>query len=93
MNTDDIPLAPSAARPAQQMPCLDMAPMQGDAIARLTSWFAGQLALTRREAHHLLEYGLASGYLHARKEEHVAAIKALATGQGHHERFRLLPDA
>lgn len=68
--------------------------LNSDSAARLEAWFGGQIAITRQEAHRLLEYGLASGYLLNRKEEHVGAIKALATGHaGAGEvRFRILPD-
>ncbi|TXH87505.1 MAG: hypothetical protein E6Q78_14175 [Rhodoferax sp.] len=64
-------------------------------MQRLEAWFRGEMAITRSEAHALLEAALASGYLLGRKAEHVAAIKALAAGPGSWcaMGYRILPDA
>ncbi|MDT8990083.1 hypothetical protein RQP54_04335 [Curvibacter sp. APW13] len=64
------------------------------AFQRLDAWFRGDLALTRQEAHHLLDRALEAGYLAGRKAEHVAAIKALAVGPSDRpaQSCHLLPD-
>ncbi len=63
-------------------------------MARLSDWFAGKLALSRAEAHALLEQAVESGRLARNRQEFVAAIKALATGPGSwpHMGYRLLPE-
>lgn len=63
-------------------------------MARLSDWFAGRVALSRSEAHTLLERAVESGRLARHRQEFVAAIKALATGPGNwsHMGYRLLPE-
>jgi hypothetical protein len=69
--------------------------MQTGAMQRLTAWFAGDLALTRSEAHRLLENAVESGQLANHRAEFVAAVKALAAGPKSWQDmgYRLLPDA
>jgi hypothetical protein len=71
-----------------------LVPMEPGAIERLTAWFAGKIALTRSEAHCLLECAVESGQLAQHRAEFVAAIKALAAGprSWHDMGYRLLPD-
>nr|CBA32109.1 hypothetical protein Csp_D30480 [Curvibacter putative symbiont of Hydra magnipapillata] len=63
-------------------------------MARLSDWFDGKLALSRSEAHALLERAVESGRLARHRQEFVAAIKALATGPGNwpHMGYQLLPE-
>ncbi len=49
-------------------------------MRRLQDWFDGRIALSRREAHELLEAAVASGELVREKPHFIAAIKALAAG-------------
>ncbi|OYU46146.1 MAG: hypothetical protein CFE44_03715 [Burkholderiales bacterium PBB4] len=65
-----------------------------DATTRLGAWFAGELALSRAEAHRLLEQAVESGRLTHHRAEFVAAVKALAAGpkSWHAMGYRLLPD-
>ncbi len=62
---------------------------------RLTAWFSGELALTRSEAHRLLESAVRSDQMAQCRPEFVAAIKALAAGSKSWGEmgYRLLPDA
>jgi hypothetical protein len=64
------------------------------AMKRLTAWFAGEIALTRSEAHRLLESAVESGQISDYHAEFVAAIKALAAGprSWHDMGYRLLSD-
>jgi hypothetical protein len=70
------------------------APMADGALERLTSWFAGSVALTRSEAHRLLDAAVEAGQMKQHRAEFVAAIKALAVGpsSNHGLGYRLLPD-
>ena len=63
-------------------------------MARLSDWFAGKVALSRSEAHGLLERAVESGRLARHRQEFVAAIKALATGPVNwpYMGYRLLPE-
>jgi len=69
-------------------------PMRSGALERLTAWFAGDIALTRAEAHRLLEEAVESNQIVQHRAEFVAAIKALAAGPRcwHNMGYRLLPD-
>ncbi|MDO8287471.1 MAG: hypothetical protein Q7T69_20900 [Rhodoferax sp.] len=69
-------------------------PMKAGAMDRLTAWFSGEIALTRSDAHRLLESAVESGHIAQYRAEFVAAIKALAAGQRswHDMGYRLLPD-
>lgn len=69
-------------------------PMAAGAMDRLIAWFAGDIALTRSEAHHLLQSAVESGQIADHHAEFVAAIKALAAGprNWHDMGYRLLPD-
>lgn len=64
-------------------------------MERLSAWFNGTLALTRAEAHALLEEAIDCGQLTHSKMEFVAAVKALAAGPRSWQDmgYRLLPDA
>jgi hypothetical protein len=75
-------------------PTYDLAPLPADALKRLNSWFTGDIALTRSEAHRLLERAVDSGQMTRYRAEFVAAIKALAAGpkNWHDMGYRLLPD-
>ena len=68
--------------------------MEAGAMDRLIAWFSGDIALTRREAHRLLENAVESGQIADHHAGFVAAIKALAAGPGswHDMGYRLLPD-
>lgn len=79
----------------QAVPPGDYLALDGAARQRLEDWFSGRVALTRQEAHALMDRALAAGYLLGRKAEHVAGIKALAAGAGQWTGpgFRILPDA
>ena len=68
--------------------------MQAGAKDRLIAWFSGDIALTRSEAHRLLESAVESGQIADHHAEFVAAIKALAAGprSWHAMGYRLLPD-
>lgn len=63
-------------------------------MERLVRWFNGEIALTRGEAHQLLETAVESGQMTHQRAEFVAAIKALAAGprNWHDMGYRLLPD-
>ena len=69
-------------------------PMEAGAMDRLIAWFWGEIALTRSEAHRLLESAVESGQIADHHAEFVAAIKALAAGprSWHAMGYRLLPD-
>lgn len=69
-------------------------PMQAANIDRLISWFSGETALTRAEAHELLDSAVESGQIAQYRAEFVAAIKALAVDaeKWHETGYRLLPD-
>ncbi len=69
-------------------------PMETGAMERLMAWFAGDIALTRSEAHRLLEGAVESGQIAHHRAEFVAAIKALAAGPRSWQDmgYRLLPD-
>ncbi len=69
-------------------------PARAHTMERLTAWFNGTLALTRAEAHALLEEAVDSGQLTHNKAEFVAAVKALAAGPKSWPDmgYRLLPD-
>lgn len=69
-------------------------PMQAGDRERLIAWFAGQIALTRAEAHRLLDSAVKSGQIAQYRAEFVAAIKALAVDSKnwHATGYRLLPD-
>lgn len=69
-------------------------PMEAGAIDLLITWFAGDIALTRSEAHHLLESAVESGQIADHHAEFVATIKALAPGPRSWQDmgYRLLPD-
>jgi len=69
-------------------------PMEAGAMQRLSNWFAGDIALTRSEAHRLLESAVESGQIAQHRAEFVAAIKALAAGPKSWQDmgYRLLPD-
>lgn len=69
-------------------------PPRARTMERLTAWFNGTLALTRQEAHRLLEEAIDSGQLTQSKAEFVAAVKALAAGPRSWQDmgYRLLPD-
>lgn len=67
---------------------------QTEVMQRLTAWFSGEIALTRSEAHQLLERALESGQIAHYRAEFVAAIKALAAGprSWHAMGYRLLSE-
>lgn len=69
-------------------------PMQAGDMERLIAWFAGQVALTRSEAHRLLDSAVESGQIAQYRAEFVAAIKALVVGPASWDEtgYRLLPD-
>ncbi len=69
-------------------------PMKAGAKDRLVAWLSGDIALTRSEAHHLLECAVESGQIADHHAEFVAAIKALAVGprSWNDMGYRLLPD-
>jgi hypothetical protein len=75
-------------------PPYDLAPLSADAMERLNAWFAGNVALSRSEAHRLLERAVDSGQMARHRAEFVAAIKALAAGpkSWRDMGYRLLPD-
>lgn len=68
--------------------------MAAASLQRLRDWFGGRLALTRAEAHGLLESAIESGHMAQHRAEFVAAIKALAAGavSWGDMGYRLLPD-
>jgi len=69
-------------------------PMKAGTNERLAAWFAGDIALTRAEAHELLEGVIESGQIAQQRAEFVAAIKALAAGpkSWNDMGYRVLPD-
>ena len=69
-------------------------PMQDAVMDRLIAWFSGGIALTRSEAHRLLERAIESGQMANHHAEFVAAIKAMAVGprSWNDMGYRLLPD-
>lgn len=69
-------------------------PMEAGAMDRLRGWIAGRHALTRAEAHQLLERAVESGQMAQHRAEFLAAIKALAAGPRSWDDmgYRLLPD-
>lgn len=68
--------------------------MEAGAVQRLSAWISGHLALTRSEAHSLLESMVESGRFAQHRAEFVAAVKALAAGPNSWSQmgYRLLPD-
>ena len=68
--------------------------MQTSDIERLAAWFSGDIAITRSQAHRLLDSAAESGDIARYRAEFVTAVKALAVGPRHwHEMgYRLLPD-
>ena len=68
--------------------------MEATAENRLRAWFKGAIALTRSEAHRLLESAVESGRMTHHRAEFVTAVKALAAGPKcwHEMGYRLLPD-
>lgn len=87
MDLNPSPLHPEPRQPlpdggewraAPPAPPGDLPP--GARMRRLQDWFDGRIALSRREAHALLEAAVASGELVRDKPHFVAAIKALAAG-------------
>lgn len=68
--------------------------MKAEVEDRLRAWFSGAIALTRSEAHSLLERAVESGSMVHHRAEFVLAIKALAAGPRcwHEMGYRLLPD-
>lgn len=73
---------------------IHLIPMQAGTMDRLTAWFSGEIALTRSEAHRLLDSAVESGQIAQYRAEFVAAVKALAAGSRswHDMGYRLLPD-
>ena len=69
-------------------------PMEAGAMDRLSDWIGGRLAMTRAEAHRLLERAVESGHMAQHRAEFVAAVKALAAGPRNWNDmgYRLLPD-
>jgi hypothetical protein len=69
-------------------------PMEAGLAERLAAWFSGEIALSRAEAHRLLESLVESDPTTQHRAEFVAAVKALAVGpKSWHDRgYRLLPD-
>jgi len=69
-------------------------PLASGVMQRLSAWFSGRIALTRAEAHRLLECMVESGQIEQHRAEFVAAVKALAAGphSWHDMGYRLLPD-
>lgn len=69
-------------------------PMKGGDMQRLNAWLAGEIAMSRLEAHSLLESAVESGQIAHHRAEFVAAVKALTAGptcwgdMG----YRILPD-
>lgn len=68
--------------------------MEAEVEDRLRAWFSGAIALTRSEAHRLLERAMESGSMVHHRAEFVLAVKALAAGPRcwHEMGYRLLPD-
>jgi hypothetical protein len=95
--TNNPPFAHADATRRRGMPsncATHLIPMEAGAMERLAAWFAGKIALTRSEAHRLLESAVESGQMAQHRAEFVAAIKALAAGptSWHDMGYRLLPD-
>jgi len=94
-NHSSAPASDRGQRAGQSADAADLhLPMATAAMERLTAWFAGEIALTRAEAHRLLECAVEAGHVTQHRAEFVAAIKALAAGPGswHDMGYRLLPD-
>lgn len=69
-------------------------PMESGALQKLSAWISGHLALTRSDAHSLLESLVESGHIAQHRAVFVAAVKALAAGPSSWTAmgYRVLPD-
>jgi hypothetical protein len=96
MSKQQHPFNSESDRPHLRASKLDIrrARISPEAVERLGDWFAGNIALSRAEAHSLLEGAIDSGYLERNRGEFVAAIKALAAGPGSWPQmgYCILPD-